>query len=215
VRPYRVLATGAALAGLTLTLAACSSSTGGTPAPAAAESSTPASPATSEPAAETGTGSAPAQSAETYDQILAGKRKVLIHIAEDDKDWSATYEGPIAIGTGTDDGALFRIAPAGKDQFLIEALRPREEGGRWCANGDTADEPVSLGTVECAENDTTLFKITKTGKKDDKGRATHRITSERFGTVQVKNDGSALYIQEVGDGGSRGTFSFVDRGAVE
>ncbi|MET0425975.1 MAG: hypothetical protein ABW046_19045 [Actinoplanes sp.] len=209
MRSVRALATGAALAGLALTLPACTAadeSPAAGPTSAAATSAATAVPSATE-------GSAPPDE-EANAKILAGERKTLIHIAEDDKDWSATYEGPIAIGDGTDDGALFRIVPAAGDQYLIEALRAREEGGRWCLQADADDEPVSLGTVKCAENETTLFSITPTGQADDKGRPTHRITHQRYGTVQVKNDGSALYIQEVGDGGSRGSYSFVDRGAV-
>nr|WP_221382326.1 hypothetical protein [Actinoplanes polyasparticus] len=212
MRRSATLATGAALTGLALVLSACS-----TPSPAQAPAgvaSTPSATApetTSPPSAPDDTRVDPAAATK---QILGGKRQALIHITEDDKDWSASYEGPITIGSGTDDGARFRLIPAGNGQFLIEALRAREEGGRWCVNADTGDEPVSLGTVKCAENENTLFRISATGKSDDKGRPTHWINSEKFGTVQVRNDGSALYIQEVGDGGSRGTFSFVDRGAL-
>ncbi len=166
---------------------------------------------TSSPASKTGAG-ADTDPVEAAKQFLAGKRQALIHIAEDNKDWSATYEGAIAIGGGTDDGARFRVIPSGKDKVMIEALRAREEGGRWCVHADSRDEPVSLGTVKCAANENTLFRITATGKSDAKGRPTYRILNDKYGTVQVRNDGSALYIQEVGDGGSRGTFSFVDRG---
>ncbi|GAA1617472.1 hypothetical protein [Actinoplanes couchii] len=187
----RVTATLTALAGLTLSMQACTgASEAVTPTPVAATVAGP-------------------------EDIFTGERKALIHIAEDDKDWSATYEGPIAIGDGTDDGALFRLVPAAGDQYLIEALRPREEGGRWCATADTRDEPTSIATGACTENANTLFSITATGEQDDKGRPTHRITSEEHGTLQVKNDGSALYLQQVGDGGSRGTYSFVDRGPIE
>ncbi|MBM2614183.1 hypothetical protein JIG36_01260 [Actinoplanes sp. LDG1-06] len=210
MRTTPVLTT-AALAGIALSLTACS----------AAEES-PSAGTTSNAAADTTVSSAPTPAAEPtsaavapVEDILAGERQTLIHISEDDKDWSATYEGPIAIGDGTDDGARFRLVPAKGDQYLIEALRAREEGGRWCVRADTRDEPVSVGTVKCAENETTLFRITPTGEKDDKGRPTHVISNEKYGAVQVRNDGSALYIQELGDGGGRGNYSFVDRGPVE
>lgn len=218
MRRIPALTTGLVLTGLALAVSACSTTaqvppTGGVPssvdAPAAPQETLP-----SEPDGGTESGAAVDAGAATK-QILAGKRQALIHITEDDKDWSATYEGPIAIGSGTDDGARFRIVPAGGGQVLIEALRAREEGGRWCVNADSRDEPVSLGTVTCTENASTLFKIVPTGEKDEKGRPTHSIINEKFGAVQVKNDGSALYIQEVGDGGTRGTYSFVDRGALQ
>ncbi|MCO8277051.1 hypothetical protein M1L60_41380 [Actinoplanes sp. TRM 88003] len=209
-------ATLATLTGLALGLSACSTPTPSPTPVAAAPTSSAASPASSSPGATATTETTKVDPVAATKQILAGERQALIHITEDDKDWSATYEGPIAIGPGTDDGARFRLVPSGGDGlFLIEALRAREEGGRWCVNADTRDEPVSLGTVKCAENEKTLFRVSATGKKDDQGRPTHWINNEKYGTVQVKNDGSALYIQEVGDGGSRGTFSFVDRGAVE
>jgi hypothetical protein len=237
MRHFSALPTGVALAGLALALSACGapgdSASSGTPAPAGSGSSAGAASqiGSSAQAPDDSSAQAPGGSSSrgpggaaagstrvdpvaSTKQILAGKRQALIHIVEDDKDWSATYEGPIAIGTGTDDGARFRIIPSGKGRFLIEALRAREEGGRWCVNADTRDEPVSLGTVKCAANENTLFRISPTGKSDAKGRPTHDIINEKFGAVQVRNDGSALYIQEVGDGGTRGTYSFVDRGAV-
>ncbi|MBU2664778.1 hypothetical protein KOI35_14850 [Actinoplanes bogorensis] len=204
MRSARVFTSGSVVA-LTLTLQACGTSE--EPAPAAA----PASTAVGSPS------SAPSSAAVApVEDILAGKRQALIHIAEDDKDWSATYEGPIAIGDGTDDGARFRLVPArtGEGQYLIQALRAREEGGEWCVRADTREEPVGVGTVKCAENETTLFRITANGKKDDQGRPTHTITNEKYGAVQVRNDGSELYIQELGDGGPRGSYSFVDRGAT-
>ncbi|GLY03941.1 hypothetical protein [Actinoplanes sp. NBRC 101535] len=201
---------------LVLGLPACSSST----EPAASGTSTPSEAAatattestgesTSSPEATTSTEAASA------DDVLAGKRKVLIHIAEDDKDWSASYEGPVEIGDGTDDGALWKIVPAAGDKYLIEALRPREEGGRWCVKADDTTEPVSLGTTRCAENADTLFSVVALDEKDDKGRATYSFTHEKHGTVQVRNDGSALYIQQVGDGGARGSYSLVDRGEIK
>lgn len=214
--------TGAALASLALALSACSSpsdsTSSGTPTPAGVEATAQA---TSAPAEGTAAGNGETGKPSRVDpvaatkEVLAGKRQALIHIAEEDKDWSATYEGPITIGPGTDDGARFRIIPSGNDQFLIEALRAREEGGRWCVTADNGDDSEKLGTVKCAENANTLFRISATGEKDGKGRPTHRISNEKFGTVQVKNDGSDLYIQNVGDGGSRGTYSFVDRGALQ
>jgi hypothetical protein len=216
VRTTRALTAGTALAGLALALQACatppSTPAASSPEASAAGSSSPV-PVASEGSAG---GATPEETGTANTPVLEGKRKILIHISEEDKDWDATYEGPVAIGDGTGDGATFKIVPAAKAKgsYLIEALRPREEGGRWCVMGDTRDEPVSLGTVKCAENDTTLFKISATGEKDDKGRPTYLITNERYGAVQVKNDGSALYIQELGDGGARGTYSFVDRGAV-
>ncbi|AVT37703.1 hypothetical protein [Plantactinospora sp. BB1] len=204
---------GIALAAVALTTQGCAPSSDatspGTSSPVPAETSTTA------PSTSARSGGSPSGETDHYDEILAGDRKVLIHIAEDDKDWSATYEGPISIGGGTDDGALFRIVPASGGSHLLEALRPREEGGRWCVYGDTRKKPVSLSTKTCAEDETTLFKVTKADGTDDQGRVTHHLTNERFGAVQVKNDGSALYIQEVGDGGTRGTYSFVDRGPIE
>lgn len=219
MRRIPALTTGVALTGLALGLSACSTPTQSPPAPDAPSSvgavATPQDTSSSEAPDGGAADEAGVDAGTATKQILAGKRQALIHITEDDKDWSASYEGTVAVGSGTDDGARFRIIPAGGGQVLIEALRAREEGGRWCVNADTRKEPVSLGTVRCAENANTLFKITATGEKDEKDRPTHSITNEKFGAVQVKNNGSALYIQEEGDGGTRGTYSFVDRGALQ
>jgi hypothetical protein len=145
------------------------------------------------------------------DEIRAGDRRILIHLADADRDLSATYEGPITVGDGTDDGALFRLLPVGGGQYLIEALRPREEGGRWCVIVDDRETPRTLGTEECAERAASRFAVVPTGRVDDRNRPTHHLLNDVFGAVQYR---SALYVEEVGDAPIAGSFSFVDRGAA-
>ncbi|MEV7626913.1 hypothetical protein [Actinoplanes sp. NPDC089786] len=174
----------------------------GSPAPSAATAPSAASPSPSPTAAPD-----PKLAA-----ILAGKRKIIIHLIPADRDLSATYEGPIATGDGTDDGALFRILPAKNGRHLVEALRAREEGGRWCAAVQTEDNLTTLTTVECQEAAETTFTIEATGAVDDKKRPAHRIVNDDYGTVRWKPAGQVLFLDKAGD--SPATFSFVDRGAA-
>ncbi|MDP9793785.1 hypothetical protein J2S43_002297 [Catenuloplanes nepalensis] len=205
MRPTRILATGAALMLLT---AGCGT---------ASEPTVPVPPAGgAEPAPSGGTAS-PSESAEAgqgagLDAIKAGDRKILIHLAEADRDLSATYEGPVTTGDGTDDGALFRLLPVVDGQYMIEALRPREEGGRWCVVVDDRANPRTLATAECAEEQRSRFALTETGGSDDKGRPTHHLTNDAYGAVQYSGERQALYVEEVGDAPIAGTFSLVDRG---
>ncbi|GAB7036732.1 MULTISPECIES: hypothetical protein [Catenuloplanes] len=166
-----------------------------------------------------GTGASPSAPAESgqgagLDAIKAGDRKILLHLAEPDRDLSATYEGPVTTGDGTDDGALFRLLPVVDGQYLIEALRPREEGGRWCVVVDDRATPRTLGTAECAEDQRSRFALTETGASDDKGRPTHHLVNDVYGAVQYSGERQSLYVEEVGDAPIAGSFSLVDRGAV-
>lgn len=144
--------------------------------------------------------------------ILAGKRQVIVHVVPADRDLSATYEGPIAIGDGTDDGARFRILPAKNGRHLVEALRAREEGGRWCVAVQTENATATLSTVECQEAAETVFTIEPAGATDDKGRPTYRIVNAKYGSVRWKTAGKLLYLDKRGD--TPATFSFVDRGSA-
>ncbi|GAB7045964.1 hypothetical protein [Catenuloplanes indicus] len=202
----RILPVGAALSLLT----ACGTATepvAPVPQPSAAEPvpSGTVSPAASAPDSEQGAG---------LDAIKAGDRKILIHLAEPDRDLSATYEGPVTTGDGTDDGALFRLLPVVGGQYLIEALRPREEGGRWCVVVDDRATPRTLGTAECAEDQRSRFALAETGASDDKGRPTHHLINDVYGAVHHSGERQSLYVEEVGDAPIAGTFSLVDRGAM-
>ncbi|MCA2218746.1 hypothetical protein [Jidongwangia harbinensis] len=212
-RPVRVLATAAALAAL-LAQSGCSSAeprntpeaAGSSPAAAPPE---PSATRSSRPA---GQGSDVAN-ANLDEAILQGRRQVLIHLVEADRDLSASYEGPITTGPGTDDGARFRLVPEG-DAYLIETLRPVEFEGRFCAVVKTGGERASLSTTECEPSDTTRFLISDTGKTDDKGRPAYHIKNDKHGFVQWSADDRSLYVQQVGDAAVQGSFSFVDRGAA-
>ncbi|MGI5215447.1 hypothetical protein [Plantactinospora sp. CA-290183] len=209
-RSTRLAIVAAAVSGLMLTQQACTTAgTGGTPA----GTSAPVSP--SESAAEAtgsaGTGSkavAPASD----EAILKGERQILIHLVEEDKDLSATFEGPITTGPGTDDGARFRLVPSG-DAYLIETLRPVEFEGPFCVVVKADTEPATLSTAKCEPTEQSLFLVAATGKKDDKGRTTYHIKNDKHGFVQWSDSEQRLYVQQVGDAAVQGSFSFVDRGA--
>ncbi|WP_033337833.1 hypothetical protein [Catenuloplanes japonicus] len=194
-----ILATGTALL---LTVTACGTGPAEpvAPAPVPPPSSAVETPSASVTPSTDGEGAG-------LDEIKAGDRKILIHLAEADKDLSATYEGPIATGDGTDDGALFRLLPVAGGQFMIEALRPREEGGRWCVIVDDRQARPTLGTELCTEQSKTRFRIEPAGGADDKNRPTHHLVNDEFGAVRYSAE---LHVEP----GDAYAFSFVDRGAV-
>lgn len=223
-RPARTLFAATALGGLLLAQQGC---TAGSEEPAPATSPAAAAGGT----ATTGSGDAGSAGAgsEADDAgsaaggeapagddtaILKGDRQTLIHIAEADKDWSATFEGPIVAGPGTDDGAEFRIVPSG-EKYLIESLRPLEFPGRWCVVVKTEKDPSTLATTECEPTADTLWAITETGKADEKGRATYTFTNEKHGALQYDQGRDSLYVQQLGDAPPTATYSFVDRGALD
>lgn len=213
-RMTRTVLAGAALGGLLLSQQACTAAgDGGAPATTGSgPAATPGTTGTTPAAAEGGSGGEQT-SAASQKEILAGERQVLIHLAEEDKDLSATFEGPITTGPGTDDGAKFRLVPSGK-AYLIETLRPVEFEGRFCVVVKTGGERASLSTADCKAGDTTLFLITPTGDKDEKGRATYHLKNDKHGFVQWSDNDQSLYVQQVGDAAVQGSFSFVDRGAA-
>lgn len=202
----RTVAAGPALAALLLVVQGCGTATPGG-APASGGPSFAPTPSGDPPSTAAAAKPGPKVAA-----ILAGKRQIIIHLVPADRDLSATYEGPIAIGDGTDDGARFRILPAKNGRHLVEALRAREEGGRWCVAVQTENDQATLTTVECQEAAETLFTIEATGKADGKKRPTHRIVNAKYGTLRWKEAGELLYLDQ--DGDAPATFSFVDRGAV-
>lgn len=203
--PHRVrrLLTVASLAGLVLAQQACASTD---PEPVTGGGTTSAPAPSSSPSPSSAAAPAPAGDAE-----LPGEdTQVLVHVANVDKDWSATYEGPITTGDGTDDGALFRLREASGGAYQIQALRFREEGGEWCAVAfDEVDAADRVSTKKCGENKFTLFTIEPTGQADEKGRPTFTIENGELGVVTYQEGAESLTLTK---GEPTTAFSFVDKG---
>jgi hypothetical protein len=149
--------------------------------------------------------------------ILRGNRRTLIHLAEIDRDLSLdrhAYEVEASDGTGV--RSLFVLVPVGVD-YLIKSLRSEGHPG----DGETClgvkvipDKASSLVVAECSPSKATLFALSPTGARDDKGRPTYHVVNETYGFVQWSKGRKAVIVEEVGDATPTASFSFVDRGAI-
>jgi len=149
--------------------------------------------------------------------ILRGNRRTLIHVAEIDRDLALDrhdYEVTASDGTGV--RSQFVLVSVGVD-YMIKSLR--SEG--HSQDPDTClgvkvipDKSASLVAADCNPTKATLFQLSATGAKDEKGRPTYRFSNETYGFVQWSSTRKAIFVEEVGDAAPTASFSFVDRGAL-
>ncbi|SCF00436.1 Serine/threonine protein kinase [Micromonospora haikouensis] len=182
------------------------STTVGGPATTGPASTTPT------PASGTPTGSPSSAGADRTRAMLAGQRRVLLHVVEIDRDLSLPYDGKVHVGDGTGKDAVFVLEPVGVD-YMIRSLNP-EIAHQPCL-GVKIDSAgyASLVGAECYPTDATLFGITREGK-DDKGRTSYSIINEKYGVVQWSPSQKKIYVEVLGDAPVGTTFSLVDRGAA-
>ncbi|GAA3342109.1 hypothetical protein GCM10020358_35890 [Amorphoplanes nipponensis] len=145
--------------------------------------------------------------------ILAGTRRTLIHFVEVDRDLAMPYPDEVVTSDGTGPDALFALVPAGVD-FLIQSQAPA--GGEPPCLGAKVlpGESAELVATECTPTKATLFSVTATGAKDDKGRPTYTIYNDAHGTLQWRERKPQVYLEFLGDADTGTTFSFVDRGPL-
>ncbi len=155
----------------------------------------------------------PAPSVDVHAAILRGSRQILIHVAEIDRDLGLdVHAAEVAAGDGTGAKSLFRLEPYGVD-YLIHSLNggPQET----CLGVKVIpDETALLVGAACAPTKATLFALSATGRRDDKGRPTYFLSNEAYGFVQWDAGNRSLFVQEIGDAPPLSSFSFVDRGKV-
>ncbi|MFG1838147.1 serine/threonine protein kinase [Micromonospora sp. NPDC049175] len=179
--------------------AAGSPATGG----ASASASTPAATTPTKP---------PSAAADPTEAILAGQRRILVHVVEIDRDLSLPSDGEIAVGGGTGKDALFVLEPVGVN-FMIKSTNP-EIAHRPCLGVERDGEgDKSLVGADCRPTKATLFAISPEGR-DDKGRTSYVISNTEYGVVQWSPTLSEIYVEFMGDAPVDTTFSLVDRGAV-
>ncbi|MEU8228285.1 protein kinase [Actinoplanes sp. NPDC048967] len=145
--------------------------------------------------------------------ILAGERRMLIHFVEIDRDLAMPYPDEVVTSGGTGKDSLFALVPMGVD-YLIQSQKPTDGEppclGAKVIPGDSAE----LVATECAATKATLFTISETGRKDDKGRPTYTIYNDAHGTLQWRTRKPQVYLEFLGDAETDTTFSFVDRGPL-
>ncbi|MEU1751891.1 protein kinase [Micromonospora matsumotoense] len=189
-----------------------------TPDPSGSAGVDPAAggPATTASAAGTPTPSpsaaSPSTSVDRTRAILAGQRQILLHVVEIDRDLSLPFDGEVRVSDGTKPDARFVLDPVGVD-FMIKSLNP-EIAHRPCLGVKIDEEGyASLVGTECNPGGATLFGVSREGK-DDKGRLSYAIVSEKYGVVQWSPSQKKIYVEVLGDAPVGTTFSLVDRGAV-
>ncbi|MEV6597845.1 serine/threonine-protein kinase [Actinoplanes sp. NPDC051346] len=145
--------------------------------------------------------------------IFAGNRRALLHLAEIDRDLALPEKGPARASAGTGDDALFSLDPVGVD-YLIKSVVPDKDGERCLGVRVDPAGPGSLTATDCEVTKATLFVITPTGEKDDKGRPTYSLSNAEYGLVQWSEERRAVYVEHPDDFPDDLTVSFVDRGAL-
>jgi hypothetical protein len=154
---------------------------------------------------------------DTNASILRGNRRTLLHIAEIDKDLALDYhwyEVEASDGKGT--RSQFVLVPMGVD-YLIKSLRSegRADDSEDCLGVKVdPDKASTLVAASCTPTRATLFFLSPTGTKDDKGRPTYYIGNESYGFVQWSTERKVVYVQQVDDAAPSASFSLVDRGEL-
>ncbi|RSM50032.1 serine/threonine protein kinase [Actinoplanes sp. ATCC 53533] len=145
--------------------------------------------------------------------IMSGSRRILIHFVEIDRDLAMPFPDEVVTSDGTGKDALFALVPAGVD-FMIKSMKPTDGEPPCLGVKVIPDDAAELVATECANTRATLFAISPTGKKDDKGRPTFTIHNDAHGSLQWQTEKPQVYVQFYGDAEPDTTFSFVDRGAL-
>ncbi|MBG6101261.1 hypothetical protein IW249_001675 [Micromonospora vinacea] len=176
------------------------------------------SPATSGPTASASSSASgkpaasPSASVDPTRAMLAGQRRILLHLVEIDRDLSLPSHGELEVGNGTGKDALFVLEPVGVD-YMIKSVNP-EIAHRPCLGVKLDSEGYkSLVGADCRPTKATVFAISREGQ-DDKGRTSYAITNDEYGPVQWSPTKREIYVEFLGDAPLDTTFSLVDRGAV-
>ncbi|RAO36796.1 Non-specific serine/threonine protein kinase [Micromonospora saelicesensis] len=182
---------------------------GSTPSGSATTSgpaATTSTPASGKPSASSSASADPTQA------MLAGQRRILLHVVEIDRDLSLPSHGEVEVGNGTGKDALFVLEPVGVD-YMIKSVNP-EIAHRPCLGVKLDSQGYkSLVGADCRPTKATLFAIDRDGK-DDKGRPSYAIISDEYGPVQWSPTKREIFVEFLGDAPLITTFSLVDRGAV-
>ncbi|GAA1653445.1 hypothetical protein GCM10009828_098410 [Actinoplanes couchii] len=157
----------------------------------------------------------PSMTAEQKTQaILRGTRKTLIHVDEIDRDLAMeSHYTDLKVGDGTGAKSEFALIPAGVE-FMIRYLSDPETPEPCLGIKFNPAGAARVVTAECYATEGTLFRASKTGETDDKGRPTYWISNESYGVLQWSPDSKAFYVEVLGDAPPAASFSFVDRGPL-
>ena len=144
--------------------------------------------------------------------ILTGRRRILLHLSNVDRDLALPQNAKATAGGGTTPESLFRLVPAGK-QFQVRSEVPDLAGADRCLSvRPDRNAGATLMPAACEPSDETLFAFTPTDQTDEKNRPTYTMSSEEYGIVQWSDTNHKVYVEQAGDFPASIEFSFVDRG---
>jgi serine/threonine protein kinase len=154
-------------------------------------------------------------SVDVHAAILGGRHQAIIHVAEIDRDLALdVHDEAVLAADGTGQKSLFALVPYGVD-FMIRTLRDAAETEQTCVGVKVVpDSDSKLVPTECSPTQATLFTLSPTPAKDDKGRPTYHLYNDTYGFVQWAEDRKIIYVDFVGDASPSSSFSFVDRGLL-
>ncbi len=194
-----------------LTQQACKPAEGpaGDPVTFAAPSESSSTPSSTPPPAEPGKASDGGKPG--ADQILAGKRQIVIRPVPSSESIEAIDDrGRLDLTDGEAPHSLFVLTPSG-DKFLIKTAAAGAGGEPSCLGvKNNGSDPLTVEAAACdAGRAGQLFTITRQ-KSDSQDRPTYAISNQgAFLQVSTRN---GLIAEELGDSPLRTTFAFVDNG---
>ncbi|WP_306205865.1 serine/threonine-protein kinase [Actinoplanes sp. RD1] len=152
--------------------------------------------------------------ATTQEDMLNGDRKILLHLADIDRDLELPVAERAKPGGGTTPESVFTLVPSGVDHLIRSAV-PDYQGAPRCL-GVKLDPQGSASLVEtgCGVTKATLFHLSRNEHLDEQGRPTYAIVNDAYGIVQWNERDREIYVEEAGDGPNDIAFSLVDRGAA-
>ncbi|WP_305783419.1 serine/threonine-protein kinase [Symbioplanes lichenis] len=150
----------------------------------------------------------------TQEDMLNGDRRILLHMADIDRDLELPTGERAKPGGGTTPESVFTLVPSGVDHLIRSGVadyrgEPRCLGVRLDPQGSS-----SLVETGCNVTKATLFSLSRNEHLDERGRPTYAIVNEAYGIVQWNERDREVYVEQAGDGPNDIAFSLVDRGAA-
>jgi hypothetical protein len=152
----------------------------------------------------------PATDPDGIQPMLDGERRVLLRVAQVDKDLSLGADGFATLSTQERPRTSFTLARIGK-AYLIRT-HDRIQGARPCLGVRIGTGTDRLAAGSCTESGTTLFELTSTGSRDDEDRPTYFLRNTAYGTVQWSSDRSLVYVDRAEPEQIETTFVLIDEG---
>jgi hypothetical protein len=144
--------------------------------------------------------------------ILAGQRRVVLHIADSSRNLAVQSGGRAGVSTEAGADTEFRLIPR-DGSYLVRSLRPALDPAEACLGVDKpADGTSPLAAASCSDSPAVLFDLAPSGERDKENRVTYRLRNRAHGVVQWSDDRFAIFVEQAADDPADTTFSLVDAG---